>query len=208
MTDGGFEVPDWLDVSRETFDKLSALCALVVRWTPAINLVSKSTATQIWDRHLLDSAQIFSLLPPEAKHWADLGSGGGFPGLVVSVLAAESAPDLRVTLVESDRRKSVFLSEAARTLGLKVHILTQRIDQIPALSADVISARALAALTTLCGFAERHLAPEGTAIFLKGANHVEEIAEAKKLWTFDAQIHQSKTDATAVVVEMKAIRHV
>lgn len=208
MTQGGFVVPDWLDVSRETFERLSALCALVVRWTPAINLVAKSTAAQIWDRHLLDSAQIFSLLPRNAGHWADLGSGGGFPGLVVSVLAAEAAPNLKVTLVESDRRKSVFLSEAARTLGLKVQILTQRIDEVPALSADVISARALASLDVLCGFANRHLAPDGTAIFLKGVNHAEEIAEARKHWTFDAEIHQSKTDATAVVLEMKAIRHV
>jgi 16S rRNA (guanine527-N7)-methyltransferase len=208
MMQGAFEVPAWLDVSRETFEKLSALCALVVRWTPAINLVAKSTASQIWDRHLLDSAQIISLLPPSATHWADLGSGGGFPGLVVSVLAAETAPDLKVTLVESDRRKCVFLSEAARTLGLKVNILTQRIDEIPALSADVLSARALASLDTLCGFADRHLAADGTAIFLKGANHAEEITEARKRWTFDAKIHQSRTDSTAVVLEMKAIRHV
>lgn len=208
MMQDQFDCPPWLDVSRETFDKLGALCALVVRWTPAINLVSKSTASQIWSRHLLDSAQIFSLIPASARHLVDLGSGGGFPGLVISVLAAEKMPDLAVTLVESDRRKSVFLSEAARTLGLKVAIITQRIDEIPPLSADVLSARALAALATLCTFADRHLAKDGTAIFMKGANYAEEVAEARKSWSFDSQIHQSRTDATAVVLEMKAIRHV
>lgn len=208
MMQDQFDCPPWLDVSRETFDKLAALCALVVRWTPAINLVSKSTASQIWSRHLLDSAQIFAFIPPSARHWVDLGSGGGFPGLVVAVLGAEKMPDLAITLVESDRRKSVFLSEAARTLGLKITVLTQRIDEIAPLSADVLSARALAPLASLCAFADRHLAKDGTAIFMKGANYADEVVEARKSWNFESQIHQSRTDATAVVLEMKAIRHV
>lgn len=208
MMDAAYDVPDWLDVSRETSDKLAAFCALVMRWTPAINLVSKSTGAQIWNRHLLDSAQIFSLLPSGATHWADLGSGGGFPGLVISILAESQAPDLSVTLVESDRRKSVFLTEAARTLGLRTKVLTQRIEEIQPLNADVLSARALAPLTALCGFAARHLAESGTAIFQKGANHAEEVAEARKSWAFDLQTHPSKTDSTAVVLAMKAIRHV
>lgn len=208
MTDQFDAVPDWLDVSRETSEKLSAFCALVARWTPAINLVAKSTAADMWNRHLLDSAQIFSLLPPDATHWADLGSGGGFPGLVVAILAEQTAPALSVTLVESDRRKSVFLTEAARTLALRVKVVTQRIEDVPPLMADVLSARALAPLPVLCGYAARHLAQGGKAIFQKGAAHAEEIAEARKSWSFDLQVHPSKTDAFAVVLEMKAIGHV
>lgn len=202
------QAPDWLNVSRETLDRLTAFCALVERWTPTINLVSKTTLAQIWERHLLDSAQVFALAPQGAKSWVDLGSGGGFPGIVVAILALQNNPDLVVTLVESDRRKSVFLTEAGRVLGLKIRVLSQRIETLPVLSSDVLSARALAPLSVLCGYAATHLDPTGMAIFQKGATHADETVEARKSWSFDAKIHASKTDATAVVLEVKAIRHV
>lgn len=196
------------DVSRETEARLQHLLRLTEKWNPAINLVGKSTLAQGWQRHILDSAQIFALAPPDALHWADLGSGGGYPGLVVAILSAELAPTRRVTLVESDQRKATFLRQAARELGLSVSVLAQRIEAAPALAADVISARALAALTQLCAFAERHLAPGGLALFPKGAAYAAEMAEARQSWAFDASVHPSLTDPTAAVLALKGIRRV
>ena len=132
-----------VDVSRETVQTLLDFEMLVRKWTTAINLVSKSTVSEIWQRHISDSAQIFQYLPAGAKNWLDLGSGGGFPGIVVSILARELAPGLRVTLVESDRRKATFLRQAAQQFGLDVVVLDKRIESIPPQAADVLSARAL-----------------------------------------------------------------
>ena len=107
-----------LSVSRETAERLELLCALVRKWTPTINLVSRSTVADIWSRHVLDSAQIWRFRPEKLSNWVDLGSGGGFPGLVIAALAAQDAPEMVMTLVESDTRKTVFLQTAAREMGL------------------------------------------------------------------------------------------
>ena len=128
MSDGGALAR--LAVSRETLDRLEALEALLKKWNPAINLVAKSTLGSAWDRHILDSAQLYTLAPPKVAHWADLGSGGGFPGLVIAALSHELDPDRRVTLVESDRRKATFLREAARQLGLSAEIRDERIESL------------------------------------------------------------------------------
>lgn len=194
-----------LDVSRETLDRLHRYAALLVKWNPAINLVSKASLTQLWQRHIADSAQIFALAPQGARHWADLGSGGGFPGLVVAILAAEHAPDMRVSLVESDARKAAFLAAAARETGVQPQIHSARIEALPPLQADVLSARALAALPALCGFAERHLAAGGLALFPKGAQYAIEIAEARKFWRFDLAQSPSKTDTEAVILEIRGL---
>lgn len=206
MSDGGALAR--LAVSRETLDRLEALEALLKKWNPAINLVAKSTLGSAWDRHILDSAQLYTLAPPKVAHWADLGSGGGFPGLVIAALSHELDPDRRVTLVESDRRKATFLREAARQLGLSAEIRDQRIESVPPLGADVLSARALAALPALCSFAARHMAKDGLALFPKGANHRAELDEAGRDWHFDVTVHPSDTDPAAVVLAMKAITHV
>jgi 16S rRNA (guanine527-N7)-methyltransferase len=197
-----------LDVSRETLDRLEALEALLRKWNPAINLVAKSTLHDAWQRHILDSAQLYALAPPQVGHWADLGSGGGFPGLVVAALAAERDPQRKLTLVESDQRKSTFLREAARQLGLSVTVATDRAEKLAPLGADVLSARALAALPMLCAFARRHLAPQGMALFPKGATHAAEVAEARRDWHFDLTVHTSETDAASVILALKAITHV
>lgn len=198
-----------VDVSRETFDRLTALTALLQKWNPAINLVAKSTVAEAWDRHILDSAQLYRLAPSQLHHWADLGSGGGFPGLVIAILAQEKDPGCRITLVESDQRKATFLRQAARELGLlKVTVLAERIEALSPLAADVLSARALAALPQLCHFALRHLSPTGLALFPKGAQHLDEVAQARHDWHFDLSTFPSDTDPAAVVLAMKAIQHV
>ena len=204
---GDVGVPDWLNVSRETLQKLHGLCDLVRRWNPAINLVSKSSVPDLWNRHLLDSAQLFAFCPPQAKRWLDLGSGAGFPGLVMAIMAQESRPEIFVTLVESDRRKTVFLNEAIRILELPAKAICQRIEDVSAQSADVISARALASLSALCGHAHRHLGEGGVGLFPKGANAAAEIAEAQSLWRFDHRSYPSRTDADAAILVLKDVRN-
>jgi 16S rRNA (guanine527-N7)-methyltransferase len=200
--------PDWLDVSRETMDRFDLLVALVQKWTPVVNLISKASSAQIWDRHVYDSAQVFSARPPESKTWVDLGSGAGFPGLVVAILAKEHQPGLQVTLVEADQRKATFLSQAVRLLGLSSIVIPERIETLEPQGADVVSARALAPLTVLCGYAHRHLAPGGLAVFLKGAQAAEEVLDARKAWRFDLIRQPSRTDPAATILELRDIAHV
>lgn len=198
-----------LNVSRETFNRLTLLQSMLEKWNPAINLVAKSTLPDAWTRHIVDSAQLMTLAPASVLHWADLGSGGGFPGLVVAALSAERDSQRRITLVESDQRKSTFLRQAARELGLtNVSVLSDRIEKLAPLHADVLSARALAALSALCGFASQHMAADGLALFPKGAHYREEIEAAQTDWRFDLVAHPSETDPSAVVLAMKAIQHV
>lgn len=207
MNRNDVEVPDWLNVSRETLLKLFDFCDMVKKWNPAINLISKSGVTEIWNRHLIDSAQLIRQMPSHGRLWCDLGSGGGFPGIVLAILARELQPEVKVLLVESDRRKSVFLSEAARILDLTVCVKTQRIEELEPQNVDVLTARALASLPTLCSYAHRHLKVDGVAIFPKGASAAQEIAEARKLWQFDCDKMESFTDPSAVVLAVRNIRY-
>lgn len=193
-------------VSRETMQRLKAYEALLRKWNPAINLVSHSTLDQLWDRHFVDSAQIFDLCFARGRLWADLGSGGGFPGLVVAILAMERRSDLSVTLIESDQRKAAFLSTVAREVGAKVRVLPNRIEAMPGLGADTLSARALAPLVKLLEYAELHLTPGGLALFPKGATHEEEISQALEKWRFSYEVTRSMTDASAVILSIRDIR--
>ncbi|MFM7333277.1 MAG: 16S rRNA (guanine(527)-N(7))-methyltransferase RsmG [Tabrizicola sp.] len=194
-----------LDVSRETLDALERYETLVQRWNPAINLVGKATLATFWTRHIIDSAQVFAYCPETATHWADLGSGAGLPGLVVAILAKELRPKLRVTLVEADLRKATFLRQAAQALDLDVVVLSQRIEAVPSLKADVVSARALAPLGDLLQSCARHLAFDGTAIFPKGARYENEIAEARKAWSFDLVQQPSISDRDAAILVIRNI---
>jgi 16S rRNA (guanine527-N7)-methyltransferase len=196
------------DVSRETSERLSRFADLLRKWNPSINLVSRTTLESLETRHILDSAQLFDLKPAAARHWVDLGSGGGFPGLVIAILAAEKAPTLRVTLIESDRRKATFLSTVARELDLKqVRVLAERIETAPPQDADVVSARALAPLPDLLAYAERHLVPGGIALFPKGARH-DESDDGLASWRFEVQKFPSTTDPEAVILKLGAIARV
>jgi 16S rRNA (guanine527-N7)-methyltransferase len=206
MTAAVEELVEGLNVSRETIAALHGFQTLVQRWNPAINLVSKASLSQLWSRHILDSAQIFTFCPAHAQSWADLGSGGGFPGIVIAILAKELMPDLRLTLVESDARKATFLRQAVQAFSLPVTVQCRRIESVEPLRADVLSARALASLLDLLGFAERHLAPGGTAIFLKGERFPEEVAEARKTWAFDVDLQPSLSEAKAAILVIRNIR--
>jgi len=196
------------DVSRGTIERLERLVSLLTKWNSAINLVSRASAIDAWNRHILDSAQIYDLAPATIRHWADLGSGGGFPGLVVAILAAELGPEMRMTLVESDQRKAEFLRQASRSLELDVQVIAERIESSARLGADVVSARALAPLDTLLGFAHRHLSPKGISLFLKGATYRTEVEDARKHWLFELSATPSKTDPAAAILQVKDLSHV
>lgn len=198
------DLADTFNVSRETFERLSEYVELVKRWNPKINLVSKSSIDMLWDRHIWDSAQIFNHAPI-GQNWLDIGSGGGFPALVVAIMAKELDPHQRVTMIESDTRKAVFLRTVIRELDLNASVLTQRIEQVPAQEARVLSARALADLNLLLNFAERHLDPSGVCLFMKGETWKEELAEAQKSWRFSYKSHPSLTNSKAAILEIKEL---
>jgi 16S rRNA (guanine527-N7)-methyltransferase len=194
-----------LSVSRETFAALQRLESLVRRWTEAVNLVGKATLPALWDRHIVDSAQLFGFCPEDTRSWLDIGSGGGFPGLVVAILAREKLPALRVTLVESDRRKAAFLRHAAQDLGLDVVVRNERVETLEPQRADVLSARALASLSALLPFAERHLRSGGVALFPKGARYEEEVMAARGPWVFELDVHPSLSESGAAILEIRNI---
>lgn len=190
-----------------TLGRLHDLEQLVVKWNRTVNLVSSATIPNLRDRHIADSGQLVAHMPPGARHWADLGTGGGFPGLVVAVILAGTHPEMVVTLIESDQRKAAFLREAARVLGISVTVIAERIESCAPQRADVVSARALAPLPVLLGYAVRHLAPGGTALFLKGAGVDVELVAARRHWTFDCEILQSQTNPDGCVLKLQGLRH-
>ncbi|MCG6558627.1 16S rRNA (guanine(527)-N(7))-methyltransferase RsmG [Ruegeria sp. 1NDH52C] len=202
-------VPDAnaLNVSRETSERLRTFANLVHKWNPRINLVSKRSLDDLWVRHIVDSIQVFRNAHT-GDLWADLGSGGGFPGLICAILAAEEQPETKFICVESDQRKSAFLRSAARECGIECQVISERIEHLDPLDADILSARALTDLTGLLGFAERHLKPGGTALFPKGANWKKEMQEAAKQWNFSYDAVTSLTEPQAVLLKITGVTRV
>lgn len=197
--------PDSLNVSRETMERLQAFVVLLKHWNARINLIAPSTLPDLWQRHIVDSAQLFEHAPADARHWVDLGSGGGLPGFVCAIMAQERMPLCRFTLIESDKRKSAFLMTVARELGLTIAVMAQRIEAAPPQMADVVSARALAPLVQLMALVERHLRPGGIALLPKGKSHSEELAAARVGWQFDVAEIESQTDPLARLLILKDI---
>ena len=198
-------------VSREIVEKLEEYSSLLRLWQRTINLVSPSTLPNVWHRHFADSAQILAFAPPDPRIWVDLGSGAGFPGLVVAILLSERAPACRVTLVESDNRKAAFLSEVARKLRVAVDIQAARIENLSTRakleSVDVVSARALAPLDRLLGLAAPIWAEKTLGLFLKGRGVEAELETAKAEFLFDFRLEPSLTEASAHCVVISNLRH-
>ena len=192
---------DGFDVSRETMARLMIYRVLLGKWTAKINLVSRASLADAWTRHFADSLQLLDLAPLGSGSWVDLGSGAGFPGLVVAI----ARPEVRVVLVESDTRKAVFLREVAAATGASPIIHEARIEALAPLGAAILSARALAPMGTLLAHAEKHRAPGGICLFPKGEAVHKEIREAERGWRFDYRIHPSRTDPQAAIVEIGAL---
>jgi 16S rRNA (guanine527-N7)-methyltransferase len=176
-------------VSRETMARLEAYAALLLTWSARINLVGRATLGDLWRRHFLDSAQLLPLIPAGSESLVDLGSGAGFPGLVLAILGVSG-----VELVEADSRKAAFLREAARITGASVVIRGCRIEAVAPHAADVLTARGCAPLSRLLSLGERFIGSRTTCLFLKGARAEEELTEAGKAWTMTAARHPSRAD--------------
>jgi len=194
-----------LNVSRETKARLEIYTALLRKWAPRINLISRSSVDDLWTRHVLDSAQLVDLAPARVEKWVDLGSGGGFPGLVVAILAAEHDTEFHTTLLESDMRKCAFLRTVIRETGVAATVIGDRIEVAKPQEADVISARALSDLGTLLGFTKRHLRPDGCAVFPKGKSWREEVYKAQTKWQFAYQVARSKTESGSVILSVTGV---
>lgn len=186
-------------ISPATLDKFRTYERLLNEWNKSINLVAESTLANIWQRHFMDSAQLFLLIPKEAKTLADMGSGAGFPGLVLAIMATELRPDLKISLIERDIRKAAFIRTVAGELKLKVDIRNIPVANVDA-RFDVITARALSELNELLALASAICQPSTIMLFLKGKTIDRELREAQKLWKFDARQMASCTDESGTVL--------
>jgi 16S rRNA (guanine527-N7)-methyltransferase len=190
-------------VSRETLDRLTAYETTLRKWQPKINLVGPSTLPDLWRRHFYDSAQLLPLLPDPARVLVDLGSGAGFPGLVLAILGVPE-----VHLIESDSRKAAFLREAARVAGVAVTVHNKRIETVSGLAADVVTARALAPVADLLDWAVPLMGPQRVGLFLKGQALDDELTAAAKSWTMRAERFDSRTDPTGTILRVSGIARV
>lgn len=190
------------NVSRETRLKLETYVEMLGKWNKSINLVSKTTLDNAWQRHIRDSLQIAEI-GSKTGQWVDLGSGGGLPGLIVAAVKAESSPITHVTMVESDQRKCVFIAAAADAMGLDVSIQCRRIEESVAQTYDVISARALASLSNLLELALPYRHDNTVCVFPKGAKAREELNVALKDWNVDYDAIQSVTDSSSTIYRIQ-----
>jgi len=192
-----------LNVSRETLDRVGVHIDILRQWQEKINLVGRGTLDDIWLRHVFDSAQLLPLLPPGATRLVDLGSGAGFPGLVLAILGVPE-----VHLIESDQRKAAFLREAARLTKTKITIHNARIEQVAPFAVDVVTSRALAGLEKLIEYSEPFLKLGGVCLFPKGKNWQDELTEAEKKWKMHLETLPSRSDPDGIILRIDEVRRV
>ena len=191
-------------VSRETLDRLKIHVDLLRDWSARHNLVSQRSLDDVWRRHVWDSAQLTAFVPRNATKIADLGSGAGFPGLVLAALLRER---VSVTLYEATRKKADFLQVAAKAMDLEVEIRNVRIEDVPNRPFDVVVARALAPLGGLLDYSHRFCTPRTVCLFLKGQSVAAELTEARKSWRMNVSQHQSATDPSGVILEIRELSY-
>ena len=194
-----------LNASDAQMADLEAYRRLLTEWNGKMNLVGPSALAAFWPRHAFDSAQLLAFAP-EAKTWADLGAGAGFPGLVLAIML-KGFPGARVHLVESMAKRCRFLAETAGRLDLPVDIHNARAEDL-GITVDIVTARACAPLWRLLGYAEPYLKRGATGLFLKGQDVVSELTEATKCWKFDAELAASSSDPGGRVLTVKGLSRV
>ncbi|RWK91796.1 MAG: 16S rRNA (guanine(527)-N(7))-methyltransferase RsmG [Mesorhizobium sp.] len=193
-------------VSRETFERLVEFETVFQKWNRRINLAAQSTQGDVWRRHILDSAQL-ARIKPNAKRWVDLGSGGGFPGLVLAFLLAER-DGASIDLVESNRKKASFLQAVVGQFNLPARVVARRIDDAYAVvsTPQIVTARALASLPVLLELSAPWLTAGACGLFHKGRDYRTEVAESAQRWSFDLVEHASATDAHGIILELSDLR--
>lgn len=195
-------------VSRETFACVQNFVSAFQRWNKVTNLVASSTVDNVWHRHVLDSAQLKGLRPAATK-WVDIGSGGGFPGLILAILGRET-PGFRIDLVESNRKKAAFLQAMVGEFDLPATIHARRIedtfDRIG--DVEVVSARALASLSKLFELSEPWLSRGARGLFHKGREYQREIEESAHLWRYDLLEHPSVVESRSVILEISGLTRI
>lgn len=207
LTPQGFG--ELISVSRETLDRLEVYAELLRKWQKTINLVSNESLKDLWQRHILDSAQLAELIPSHRPITIlDMGSGAGFPGLVLAILASDQDRQWTVHLAESDSRKVAFLSTVARETATRVTIHNQRLENMSPVSADVVTARAFAPLDRLLGHAIHFLAPGGECLCLKGVGAEDELTAARKTWKMTVNHLPSRSGPTGVILRIRELSRV
>jgi 16S rRNA (guanine527-N7)-methyltransferase len=200
-----------LYVSRETIERLQIYVELLRKWQSTINLVSRDSLADVWRRHMLDSAQLAELIPADSARATtilDMGSGAGFPGLVLAILGLEPERQWAVHLVESDSRKVAFLATVAREAGVAVTLHNKRLENTPPIAAEIVTARALAPLEKLVDYADRFLISGGQCLFLKGVTAEDELTTARKTWKMAIDRLPSRSGPTGVVLRVRDISRV
>ena len=190
-----------LNVSRETLDRLRTYAELLQKWQKAINLVGKSTLPDLWRRHMLDSAQLLPHTTRTNGRWIDLGSGAGFPPLVIAICG-----DFEVHAVESDRRKCLFMQNVSRETSAGMTVHNRRVEEMEPLNADIISARALAPLEKLLTLAEPFVRKDTELFFLKGQDIDEELTVASKCWNMEIKKLRSLTSEDGCILKISKLR--
>jgi len=196
------------NVSRETLARLKAFVDILADWNARHNLVSAQSLADVWRRHILDSAQLFDLIPEEAASLADLGSGAGFPGLILAILLQEKRPAFRVVLYEATRKKCEFLEAAAARTGATVEVRNARIEEAKCEAFDVVTARALAPLDKLLDYAHAFQGSKTLNLFLKGQSVGAELTFAHKSWRMALTQRPSRSDPSGVILAIRELRHV
>ena len=194
-------------LAGETFGKLTQYHDHLLKWNRKKQLVSNATLDSLWLRHFVDSAQLYPLYPDRERYkWLDIGSGGGFPGLVLAIIASEFAPENEFVLVESNSYKAEFLRHVSLKLGLNVVVHQSRIEDLTPQRANIVSARAVANLATLLQWSGKHLEKDGKALLLKGRSVEGEIHEAQASWKFNYTKLPSWTTKSGTVLIVDNIR--
>lgn len=195
-----------IDVSRETYTGLETFQNMVLEWNNKFNLISKSSAEDIWNRHILDSLQLLKFINDKAEKLYDFGSGAGFPGMVLAIAIKDIFPNLKVSLMESIRKKTTFLNEVKTKLNLDVDIYNERVENLKLPKADIITSRAMASLEKLLNYAYPFCKKETELLFLKGKTWEDEIKTALIKWKFDYEAFESITDKDGKILFIKNIR--
>lgn len=200
-----------LNISEQEYLKLQNFVDLLSEWNSKMNLVSKNSFADVWGRHVLDSAQLISYLPTDLKHLVDIGSGAGFPAIVLAILLEHKIPQAKLTLIESITKKTVYLKDICEKLGLvNVEVINDRVENLDKNTVfkdvDIITARAVAQLDILCGYAKHIGWPKTKLLLLKGQKWAEEDELAQNHWQYDLTIYPNKYCLDGVVMELANLR--